>query len=429
MTRNHRGTETQRRREKFFFKKFRFFISVSLCLCGISPLSTAADSSGRAVVADDLAAIRARMSQERAALTEVMKKQGGLLEKLGAIKAQIARAEKRLTELGRERAVLATESESLRADRDAVGRKVDDRRRRMGARLRARYRFGRLGPLSVIFGADDVASLSRRRKYLDALFHADRRRLDDYNALLAEWKQAGARLSARQNDLIALEEVADAQRDALRADKASLDAMLHQIREEKAAHEQVLAELRANEGRLQGLIDTIDRKRDEPAPDPSTPPPADGPTDQAVIDTSAPAPDAGFAALRGRLCAPAAGAVTSGFGRKIHPDFNTVTMQNGIEIGAAAGAPVKAVAGGVVRFASWFNGYGNLVIVDHGSGYYSVYAHLAEIRAGVGQSVDRGDTIGTVGDTGAMAGPSLYFELRFHKQPLDPQAWLGGCSL
>jgi murein hydrolase activator len=434
MTQRPRDTETQRRKETFINKKFLLCVSVSLCLCVLfTPFAYGGESSGRAAVADDLAAIRARMSEERAALSAVLKKQGGLLDKLGAIKASIGRAQARLTALARERAVLAAESEALKADADAVGRKLIEQRQRMGGRLRARYRFGRLGPMMVIFGADNFGDLSRRRKYLDSLFASDRRRLDDYNALLVDWKQAGTRLSARQADLTALETVENSQRQALESDKAALDAMLRQIREEKAAHEQVLAELHANEGRLQGLIDTIDRKAApsatgfQPVPSPA-PPPDDGER-KTLIDTATAAPDAGFAQFQGRLCAPAAGPVTSTFGKKIHPDFNTVTMQNGIEIGAAAGAPVKAVAPGVVRFASWFNGYGNLVIVDHGSGYYSVYAHLAEIAVAVGQTVERGAALGTVGDTGAMGGPSLYFELRFHKQPLDPQTWLGGCSL
>jgi septal ring factor EnvC (AmiA/AmiB activator) len=117
----------------------------------------------------------------------------------------------------------------------------------------------------------------------------------------------------------------------------------------------------------------------------------------------------------------------AGFGKKVHPQFNTVVMQNGIEIGAPAGAPVKAVAPGVVRFADWFKCYGNLVILDHGDGYYTVYAHLADLRVRSGQEVPAGALLGVVADAGPLEGPSLYFEVRFHKMPLDPQAWLGTC--
>jgi septal ring factor EnvC (AmiA/AmiB activator) len=134
-----------------------------------------------------------------------------------------------------------------------------------------------------------------------------------------------------------------------------------------------------------------------------------------------------FSTLAGSLCLPASGPITSRYGQKVHPKFGTVIMQNGIEIGAVAGAPVRAVAPGTVRFADWFRGYGNLVIIDHGGGWFTLYAHLANINVSVGQQVGKNKVIGSVGDTGSMTGANLYFEVRHHQQPQDPAAWLGGC--
>ena len=85
---------------------------------------------------------------------------------------------------------------------------------------------------------------------------------------------------------------------------------------------------------------------------------------------------------------------------------------------------MRSVAHGIVRFAGWFRGYGRIVIVDHGDGYHTISGHLDEIHVEVAQPVDEGEVLGTVGETGSLGGPSLYFELRAGGDPVDPQPWL-----
>jgi septal ring factor EnvC (AmiA/AmiB activator) len=95
-----------------------------------------------------------------------------------------------------------------------------------------------------------------------------------------------------------------------------------------------------------------------------------------------------------------------------------------VDIEAAVGRDVTAVHAGHVVYTGWFKGYGNLIIVDHGNEYYTLYAHIAEIEAKEGEDVRQGQRIGTVGDTGSLAGPRLYFEVRYQGRPLDPEQWL-----
>jgi septal ring factor EnvC (AmiA/AmiB activator) len=132
----------------------------------------------------------------------------------------------------------------------------------------------------------------------------------------------------------------------------------------------------------------------------------------------------GFAGRMGWLPLPAAGPNTVAFGRVVNPRFNTVTVQNGIDVGAPAGAPVRAVAPGRVVHAGWFKGYGNLVIVDHGEGYHTLVAHLGTMRTAMGEDVAAGAILGTVGDSGSLKGPYLYFEVRERGRPVDPRPWL-----
>ncbi|MFC1850003.1 murein hydrolase activator EnvC family protein, partial [candidate division CSSED10-310 bacterium] len=112
------------------------------------------------------------------------------------------------------------------------------------------------------------------------------------------------------------------------------------------------------------------------------------------------------------------------FGRQINPRFMTYTYCKGMLIAADSGTPVSVVADGVVRFADWFQGYGNLIIIQHDDQYYSLYGHLSEILVTVKNQVNASAIIGRVGDSGSDAGFVLYFELRRKGMALDPGKWL-----
>ena len=121
---------------------------------------------------------------------------------------------------------------------------------------------------------------------------------------------------------------------------------------------------------------------------------------------------------------PSAGTVEVGFGPILNPRFHTVTLQKGIDVRVPEGSAVHAVWRGRVVFAGSFQGYGNLVILDHGDAFYTLYAHLKTIRPEVNEVVDQGELVGAVGATGSLKGPYLYFELRHHGEALDPARWL-----
>jgi murein DD-endopeptidase MepM/ murein hydrolase activator NlpD len=105
-------------------------------------------------------------------------------------------------------------------------------------------------------------------------------------------------------------------------------------------------------------------------------------------------------------------------------EFGTQTFRRGVDFDAPRGASVRAVAPGTVRFAGRFRGYGNLVILDHGEGWFTVSAHLDRVAVEVGERVDGGTVVGQVGDTGSLRGPVLYFEIRRGAEAVDPAEWL-----
>jgi septal ring factor EnvC (AmiA/AmiB activator) len=121
---------------------------------------------------------------------------------------------------------------------------------------------------------------------------------------------------------------------------------------------------------------------------------------------------------------PVRGAIVEGFGKTKHPDFSAEVFRKGVDIEASLGDAVKTVEAGTVIFADRFSGYGKMVIVDHGQRYYTVYAHLGEILKDVGATVQKGETIASVGDSDSPKGARLYFEIRKDGKALDPVAWL-----
>jgi len=132
----------------------------------------------------------------------------------------------------------------------------------------------------------------------------------------------------------------------------------------------------------------------------------------------------GLGTLRGRLPWPTEGRIVAGFGRQVHPRFGTETVRHGVDIEAEEGAIIRAVHSGAVLYRGWLRGYGNLIILDHGQGYYTLYAHASEVVVEEGERVKVGQGIARVGETGSVDGPRLYFEVRYQGRAEDPQVWL-----
>jgi murein DD-endopeptidase MepM/ murein hydrolase activator NlpD len=126
----------------------------------------------------------------------------------------------------------------------------------------------------------------------------------------------------------------------------------------------------------------------------------------------------------GMLSWPVTGSVTSGFGYRIHPIFNVRKLHTGIDIDGETGDPIKAAAAGLVISAGWRGGYGKCVVIDHGGGLATLYAHQSVISVSVGRTVERGQVIGKLGSTGYSTGPHLHFEVRVNGSPVDPMGYL-----
>ena len=356
--------------------------------------------------AQRLDALHRAIDERRERVASFERTQRGLLEALEAIDRAVAELEADAVQRQHDAEAAAARLRSLEAQLPDLEDRLARARRAMSTRVVALYKTGELGPAQVLFAAESLRDLLERIDALGRLlahdrilvehFRADAKALDDARreARLAETRRAEAASQLAQR------------RAELAHERAGKQELLALVRSDRAREHSALEEL---ESAAHALEDTLAHLAASPAA-PAGPAPA-------------PAP---FASLRGHLPAPVDAPVVRGFGRQVDAEFHTQVLNKGIDFAAPLGADVRAVAGGRVRFAGWFRGYGRLVILDHGDRFYTVCGHLGDILVQVDDEVAAGQVIGTVGDTGSLAGPSLYFEIRSGGDAVDPVAWLRG---
>lgn len=351
----------------------------------------------------DLEALRSAIEDARQRVAVYEREQRGLLEAIEALDRaadllhrDVAAARAAADRARRERSRLEAEAGDLAARLAAT-------RRAMRARTVALYRAGELGSLRVLFSADGLPEFLSRVSDLRHLLDRDADLLERARAQAAALETARAEAAAAAERLGEAEAHLSARQSELDAERSRKRAVVARLHADRAGQRAALVELERAARALEETLASFEAG-------------AAGP--------ELPAPDAGFAELHQRLPAPVDAPITRGFGREVDPEFRTETLHSGVVFAAPPGAPVAAVAPGRVRYAGWFRGFGRIAILDHGDGYFSVSGHLDELSVAAGDAVGAGQRIGTVGETGSLAGPRLYFEIRHRGEALDPADWL-----
>jgi septal ring factor EnvC (AmiA/AmiB activator) len=372
------------------------------------PAAPGAADAGPAALprARQLEGLRRAIEERRQRVEAFEREQRGLLDALEAIDRAVAELEADAALRQREAdAAIAREQELEAALPDLEGR-LARTRRAMSARVVALYKTGELGPAQVLFAAASLRDLIERIDALGRLLAHDRALVGRFRA--EEDAVADARRQTREAEARRVEAAAQLaeRRSDLARERAGKQELLASVQGDGARESAALGEL---EAAAQGLEQTL-AKLGEAGAAPAGPAPAD-----AVP----------FERLRGHLPPPVDAPVVSGFGRQIDAQFHTKIEHKGIDFAAPLGADVRAVAAGRVRFAGWFRGYGKIVILDHGDGFFTVCGHLGDVLVKVDDEVAAGQVVGSVGDTGSLSGAGLYFELRQGSDAIDPVAWLG----
>jgi septal ring factor EnvC (AmiA/AmiB activator) len=397
-----------------------------LCLA-LAPAFAAESKGGKSQESRErLREVQREIGQQRKRAEEAGRKEASLAKELAALDEDLQKKSRLLRDMEEKLRGSSQRIAKLAKDIGVTEARLGRSRTFLKRRLRAMYKQGRIGYVRMLLSAEDISSVGRRLKYLSALAAQDRRLMQTYGTALADLTQKRTELEQHKQAVAEATEKASLTRNQIVEEQRRRRVLLASVREEKAGHLAHLKELEASAKDLQGLIARLQQEEERQRRQAAKPAPKKEGTREAPGKEPVPdiQDDGRFAQLKGKLPWPAQGSLASGFGRQEHPRFHTVTFNRGIEIAAPQGKDITAVAEGTVIFADWFKGYGRLIILDHGSGYFTLYAHASDILVKAGDGVQGGQVVGKVGDTGSLEGPQLYFELRHKGKPQDPLAWL-----
>lgn len=376
-----------------------------LCLLVHPSSSPGQERGGLQEKRRELQELKRGITEERKRVQESAAKEAQIQATLKRIDQQLRQKTAELKGLeaklrAEERAIAELDREVLRAERD-----LQQTKERWAHRLRALYKQGQFGVFRLLLSAENLTDMALRMKYLGAIAAQDRALSDHYATTVAELDEKRRAIEVRRAALANHRNRVRATQEEIAEEKWRQRILLAKVREEKQGHLTAIRELEEASAHLQRLIDQLQRK-------------------EGTAKATPPLPTGPFTTLKGKLPWPTEGELLYRFGRQEHPKFKTVTFNKGIGIQALLGREIVAVYDGTVVYADWFRGYGKLLILDHGQGFYTLYAHASELFVPLAGTVRAGQVIGRVGETGSLEGPHLYFELRHQGVPQDPLVWL-----
>lgn len=356
----------------------------------------------------ELQRIKREMRDKKKKIKRADKKARSILTELDRIDRGIQAAKTELAEQQiqlreAESALQDIEKNNARISSDLVGL-----RRSYAGRVRALYKMSRSGYGAAVLAADGPDDGLKRIKYLGIITERDRALAAEYGSALNALALRQAGISERKEAILGHKRKIEAEEAEFHSRKSEKASLLASVREEKGLNEQTLRELEESSVSLWAMIRKAEQERKAAK--------AAGPAQPKTAREAGPG--------TGRLPWPAEGRVLTRFGMQRHPQFKTMVFRRGIEIEVREGEPVRAVSDGQVAYGDWYKGYGKLVIIEHGPGFYTLYGNLSRLDLGKGDRVARGQVLGLAGETGSLKGAKLYFEIRRNGEAQDPLAWL-----
>lgn len=351
--------------------------------------------------------VHSRLRQAQSDLASISRKEKSVLDEFNAAEEALNRARRQVRAARAEMAGLDARIGEIEEQSRELEAALSTGETYAAKRLSALYKLNWLGRIHLLATAESFFDFVHRRSSLQRILAQD-----------------DALLEALNNDKIALESLLT-QLNAKKAEKRSLEltlkdrigglsdrqeqrrGLLEKIRGEKKLEIAALKALKQAAADLDTAVMHIE---------PSVP--------KSAAPVKNKSEDKMFDAYKGLLSWPVKGKIITFFGPHRDKEYAVTNFQSGINIRAERGEPIRCVADGYTIFSNWFKGFGNMMIIDHGDHYYTVYAHLEEVFKVKGDRVEKNEVIATVGDSGSLMGPALHFEVRYHGKPVDPMKWI-----
>lgn len=372
-----------------------FILSLAVLCAGVAR----GEESGLERNRRELEKIRQRIEQTSEDLKKKETKGRSLTADLKAVNRALEHSRKRLDDYARQTKKLDAEMTARESDVARIRQRVENLEGQVQKRLVALYKDREMGFVRALFDSGAPARKAEQFDFLTRIVRRDRELLDNYRRQVEELEAALERLTALRREKETLLSEVRREQENLAEARTIKKKLLARVRNDEKTLAARLKDLRDRAKRMSALIKRLE-------------------SDQATEYTE----NSGlFASQKGRLPWPVHGPVKVGFGTIRHPDLGTLFDSQGIEIAVPGEQPIAAVWPGRVIFASQFQGYGNLVIVDHGDKYYTLYAQGSRLNKKVGDRVAQGETVAY---SGFADSKSVYFEIRHRGKPLDPSDWL-----
>ena len=341
----------------------------------------------------------------KAKIQKFTHREAHIIQRLNQVDLMLNQSRKRIYALGREMTRIEKKINETTKASEGLKQQIKASEKYVASRMVALYKLNWLGKFHILASAESLHELLKRKTAIECILSYDQKVIKA--------------LVDNQSSLKKVQSQLESHRDAKRQRAAEYQKQIERMANERAERTSLLARVRKEKSAQLLAIDSLkeaarslDRKINNL---------------KTQLASVAPHEYSGrepFQAYKGLLKMPVKGNIISLFGKFKNTQFNTLNFRSGIEIQTERGEPIQAVYGGKILYADWFKGYGNMIIIDHGDNYYTVYGHIEEAFKTAGDVVEAGEVMATAGDTGSIDGPKLYFEIRHHGEPLDPMQWL-----
>lgn len=353
------------------------------------------DTLSPAAKARELKAKKAELERKkkraRARLREIKRKERSISEELQQIQEKLLLASKQYNRLSSQLSFVRQRVERLRKDVEGLSNKLARDRERFRARLVSIYKQEPVVYVSLLLSSKDLMDTASRLYVLRKVVASDSDLITAIERRLNELQRKQRELEEWEASLRELQKRVAAHKHQMEAQKAKQEGILRSVQTERMMYERYLREWEEESSVIEQMLRALQMR-------------------SGVSKKP----------WRGSFVRPVVGTVVSGFGYRVHPIFKIVRFHTGIDIAASYGTPIRAAANGTIAFSGWRRAYGLTVIIDHGDGLATLYAHCSSVYVSKGERVEAGQVIASVGSTGLSTGPHLHFEVRRYGTPVNP---------